>query len=40
MKKIIGLLLVVLLAIALGAFVADFRDGGVSMVGGEVGYYD
>ena len=38
MKKIIGLLLVLLLAIALGLFVGDFRDGGVTMVSGEVLY--
>lgn len=36
MKRIIGILLVLLMAIALGFFVGEFRDGGVTMVSGEV----
>ncbi len=32
MKKIIGLLFVLLLAIALGVFVTGFREAGISMV--------
>lgn len=40
MKRIIGILLCLMIAIAMGLLCDTLRDGGVTMVGGEAWRYD